>query len=92
MTRKHIVILVVIILCLALASTTLAIPTILHVPWWTVDSGGGRSNGGSYTLTGTIGQAEGGAMQGGSYTLSNGFWKGGMIAEAYESFLPMIQH
>ncbi len=43
--------------------------------WWTAD-GGGSSNGGSYTLSGGIGQAEAGTLSGGDYTLSGGFWFG----------------
>ena len=43
--------------------------------WFTVDGGGGTSSGGSYTLSGTIGQPDaGGPMVGGSYALTGGFW------------------
>jgi len=40
----------------------------------TVDGGGGRSSGGVFILTATIGQPDAGAMQGGSYSLAGGFW------------------
>jgi hypothetical protein len=42
--------------------------------WWTVDSGGGTSQSGTYSLSGTIGQAEPGTLHGGTYSLVEGFW------------------
>jgi len=44
--------------------------------WNTVDGGGGTSSGGSYELSGTIGQPDAGALSGGGYTLLGGFWGG----------------
>ena len=44
------------------------------VNWFTVDGGGGSSQGGAYTLTGTIGQPDSGQMSGGRYSLTGGFW------------------
>ena len=43
----------------------------------TVDGGGGRSTGGSFASTGTVGQADAGALAGGAFVLSGGFWFGG---------------
>ncbi len=43
---------------------------------FTIDGGGGTSSGGSYMLSGTIGQPDAGQMTGGSYTLSGGFFLG----------------
>ena len=51
-----------------------------EIDWFSVDGGGagidGGSVGGSYTLSGTIGQpdARNEAMTGGSYSLVGGFW------------------
>lgn len=43
---------------------------------WTVDGGGGRSTGGAYILSGTVGQPDSGMSQtGGGYTLRGGFWR-----------------
>jgi len=46
--------------------------------WNTVDGGGGRSTGGSFTLDGTIGQHDAGPgsgpMMGGQFSLVGGFW------------------
>ena len=44
--------------------------------WFTIDSGGGTSAGGNYTLSGTIGQPDAGTLSGGDYTLEGGFWPG----------------
>jgi len=60
------------------------------VPWWTVDGGGGTSSGGSYALTGTVGQAEPGPrMQGEVYELAGGFWGAGEQA-AYTAYMPAV--
>lgn len=45
-----------------------------NLNWDTIDSGGGTSVGGDYSVGGTIGQPDGGAMNGGSFQLSGGFW------------------
>ena len=45
------------------------------IDWFTIDGGGGTSSGGSFTLSGSIGQPDaGGAMSGGNYSLTGGFW------------------
>jgi hypothetical protein len=61
--------------------------------WWTVDGGGATfSQGGDYSLGGTIGQPDAGAMSGGDYTLSGGFWGGivTIVEEFYHLYLPLI--
>jgi hypothetical protein len=45
-----------------------------ELSWSTIDGGGGRSVGGAYALTGTIGQPDAGWMGGGPYELFGGFW------------------
>jgi hypothetical protein len=50
-----------------------------ELSWYTIDSGGGQSSGGSYTLTGTIGQPDAAWSSGGNYELLGGFWPGGPI-------------
>jgi uncharacterized repeat protein (TIGR01451 family) len=46
------------------------------LPWWTVDGGGATgASGGSYRLSGTIGQPDAGPAQlGQGYAVSGGFW------------------
>lgn len=46
------------------------------IDWFTIDGGGGTSSGGSYTLSGTIGQPDAGTLSAGNYTLQGGFWPG----------------
>jgi hypothetical protein len=60
--------------------------------WWTVDGGGYTfSEGGGYSLGGTIGQPDAGVLSGGSYTLSGGFWRRGAVAaEEHKIYLPLL--
>ncbi|MGI9015219.1 MAG: hypothetical protein ACR2GY_13360 [Phycisphaerales bacterium] len=45
--------------------------------WHTIDGGGGTSTGGSFSLSGTIGQHDaGGSLTGGNFSLAGGFWAG----------------
>jgi hypothetical protein len=47
--------------------------------WSTIDGGGGRSIGGDFTLTGSIGQPDAAYSAGGNYELIGGFWPGGPL-------------
>jgi hypothetical protein len=45
------------------------------IDWYKVAGGGGTSTGGTYQVSGTIGQHDaGGPMTGGNYSLTGGFW------------------
>ena len=45
------------------------------VDWYKIADGGGTSTGGTYQVSGTIGQPDAsGAMTGGNYSLTGGFW------------------
>ena len=57
-------------------ASTLAKPADTYtIDWYTFDGGGTMSaSGGSYTLSGTIGQSDAGKLSGGAYTLNGGFW------------------
>jgi len=45
------------------------------IDWYKVAGGGGTSTGGTYAVSGTIGQQDaGGPMTGGPYSLTGGFW------------------
>ena len=45
------------------------------IDWDKIAGGGGTSSGGTYQVSGTIGQPEAsGAMTGGNYSLTGGFW------------------
>jgi hypothetical protein len=56
--------------------------------WWTVDSGGGASTGGGFSLVGTIGQVETGNSSGGGFSLTGGFWPA--VEARWEAFAPVI--
>jgi hypothetical protein len=57
---------------------------------FTVDGGGGSSQGGSFALTGTIGQFDAAVSQGGNFELVGGFW-GGISAGEQRIFLPALR-
>jgi hypothetical protein len=45
------------------------------IDWYKVAGGGGNSTGGTYSVSGTIGQPDAsGAMSGGNYSVTGGFW------------------
>jgi len=45
------------------------------IDWYKIAGGGGTSTGGTYAVSGTIGQHDaGGPMTGGNYALTGGFW------------------
>lgn len=49
-------------------------PPVFEIPWYSIDGGGGTSEGGQFTVTGTIGQHDTGTMTGGEFEISGGFW------------------
>jgi hypothetical protein len=63
---------------LSLALTALVFTTqaqTYSIDWYKIAGGGGTSTGGTYQVTGTIGQHDaGGAMTGGNYSLTGGYW------------------
>jgi hypothetical protein len=65
-----------------------------YLSWWSVDGGGATlSQGGSYLLSGTIGQPDSGELSSASYTLDGGVWRGGEVLEPqpiYTIYLPMV--
>jgi hypothetical protein len=65
------------IVALLAAFLVLAASNNFSIPWWTVDDGGGNSQGGDYAISGTIGQPDvSPLMSGGDYTVVGGFWGG----------------
>ena len=52
-----------------------AVAQSYSIDWYKVSGGGGTSTGGTYSVSGTIGQHDaGGPMTGGSYAVTGGFW------------------
>lgn len=61
--------------CTFLLILPLAATAQISIDWFTMDGGGGTSEGGLYSVSGTIGQPDaGGPMAGGNYSLTGGFW------------------
>ena len=58
------------------------------IDWFTIDGGGGKSTGGVYSVSGTVGQPDAGKMSGGSYTIDGGFW--GIIAAVQTPGAPLL--
>jgi hypothetical protein len=50
------------------------------IDWWSLDGGGGTSTGGTYTVSGIIGQSGIRGMSGGTFVLSGGISGGGAFA------------
>lgn len=67
----------VLLLFVVLAASTASAQ--YEISWYTIDGGGGRSSGGPYTLTGTIGQPDAAYSAGGNFELLGGFWPGGPL-------------
>jgi hypothetical protein len=59
------------------------------IDWYTIDGGGMlNSTGGSYSLSGSIGQPDAGTLGGGGYTLNGGFWFAPVAM--YRIYLPLM--
>jgi hypothetical protein len=64
-----------VLLCLALLLCQRASAQSYSIDWYKIAGGGGTSTGGTYQVSGTIGQPDaGGPMAGGNYSLTGGFW------------------
>jgi hypothetical protein len=64
----------ILVLWLVLLVVSPALAQDYDLSWSTIANGGGRSVGGQYELTGTIGQPDAGYSAGGNYELLSGFW------------------
>ena len=63
------------LLSLFLLATAASRAQSYSVDWYKISGGGGTSTGGTYQVSGTIGQPDAsGAMTGGNYSLTGGFW------------------
>ena len=61
--------------CCLIASLALSAGAQTYdISWFSIDGGGGTSSGGTYSVTGTIGQPDAGVLSGGNYTIVGGFW------------------
>ena len=63
------------ILLLSLLLPAVGFAQQYSIDWYKVAGGGGTSTGGTFAVSGTIGQHDaGGPMTGGNYSLTGGFW------------------
>ena len=63
------------VLLFSLLLPTLGFSQQYSIDWYKIAGGGGTSTGGTYTVSGTIGQPDaGGPMFGGNYSVTGGFW------------------
>jgi hypothetical protein len=79
--------------CMMIAGLLLAMPTLhaqsYSIDWYKIAGGGGTSTGGTYQVSGTIGQHDaGGAMNGGQYSVTGGFWS--LIFAVQKSGVPNL--
>ncbi|MCG3128469.1 MAG: hypothetical protein CHACPFDD_03358 [Phycisphaerae bacterium] len=62
------------------------------INWYTIDGGGGTSSGGTFVLSGTIGQPDANSpaapMTGGTFELVGGFWNGAVAGDPCAGFVP----
>ena len=78
-----------IILLLGLMVPLAGLAQQYSIDWYKVSGGGGTSTGGTYSVSGTIGQHDaGGPMTGGNYSLTGGFWS--LIAVVQTPGLPNL--
>jgi hypothetical protein len=56
--------------------------------WNTIDGGGGSSQAGQYSLSGTIGQPDAGVLSSSPYLLQGGFWGG--VPPVFWIHLPLV--
>jgi hypothetical protein len=73
----------------AVASVTLPAHGQYTLEAVAIDGGGGTSSGGSYVLSGTMGQPAAGTLAGGNYVVQSGFWS--ILATPEPSDPPVLQ-
>ncbi len=94
------IVLAIFVLSIALAFSQVTISAqtggTYDLTWSSLDGGGAMpagSTGGTYSLGGTIGQADAGPLTGGNYQLSGGFWLAlvsALPSSNFNLYLPII--
>lgn len=63
------------LICLTLLfCLTTAVAGTLAIDQFSIDGGGGTSSGGSFSVSGTVGQPDAGKMSGGNFGVESGLW------------------
>lgn len=89
---KRILIITLALLVLLVSSMlVLAQAGEFSLPWYTIDGGAASSQGGSFELSGLIGQPDAGALYGGEFTLVGGL--GGSVPPSanQQLYLPLVR-
>jgi hypothetical protein len=84
--------LLVIALAVSNAPVTAQSGGTYELSWSTVDGGGAMNlTGGTYSLSGMVGQFDAGSQSGGTYSLNGGFWTSvETIANSSKLYLPFL--
>jgi hypothetical protein len=67
---------------LLLALTSVSLAQDFSIDWWSLDGGGGTSTGGTFAVSGIIGQSGVAGMSGGTFVLAGGISGGGAFSPA----------
>ena len=74
-TWRHFVVLTLLAFSTLILQPSTASAQPYSIDWYKIAGGGGTSTGGTYQVSGTIGQPDaGGPMTGGNYSFTGGFW------------------
>jgi hypothetical protein len=88
-TWRHFMVLTLLTLSTLILQPSTARAQQYSIDWYKIAGGGGTSTGGTYTVSGTIGQHDaGGPMTGGNYSLTGGFWS--LISVVQTPGLPLL--
>jgi hypothetical protein len=80
-------------LLLSLLVPTISFAQSYSIDWYKISGGGGTSTGGTYQVSGTIGQHDAsGAMSGGNYSVTGGFWSLIQVVQVPGAPLLIITH
>jgi hypothetical protein len=84
---------VLLLLLLVVFSVVLAQTGQFDLPWHSIDSGGGTSSGGDFTLRADIGQPDAGSLSGGDFAMSGGFLVAPISpgAGSMDVYLPLLR-
>ncbi len=68
------------------ATVVEATAATFSLDWWSVDGGGGTATGGSFTLTGTVGQPDAATMSGHGTVADGGLWSSVRVLSFADGF------
>jgi hypothetical protein len=92
MRRRGLSLSLILLMALLPLVLTAAAAVGYDLSWWSVDSGGGTSTGGGYTLLGAVGQPDAGVMQSDDFSLAGGLLGGGASSPipSLHTLLPLV--